>query len=71
MLLRRSAAASETPVDEAPRVEKKTPASLSVLPAKVLAAFQASEGTGSGVGTVAASPPVRVTPPVQVKVRAR
>lgn len=65
-----TAAASETPADEAPKVAKKVPAILNVLPAKVLAAFQASEGTGAagaGTGSVAALPAPKVMPPVQVK----
>jgi cell division protein FtsI (penicillin-binding protein 3) len=42
-------AADAQPVAVAPKAAKKTPAILNLLPAKVIAAFQASGGTNSGM----------------------
>jgi cell division protein FtsI (penicillin-binding protein 3) len=45
-------AADAQPVAVAPKVAKKTPAILNLLPAKVVVAFQASGGTNSGMPDV-------------------
>jgi cell division protein FtsI (penicillin-binding protein 3) len=64
-------AADAQPVAVAPKVAKKTPAILNLLPAKVVAAFQASGGTNSGMpdagDTTARLTVPKVVPPMQEK----
>jgi cell division protein FtsI (penicillin-binding protein 3) len=66
-----SETAADVPVAVAPKAARKTPAILNLLPPKVLAAFQASGGTNSGVrdagDTVGRLAVPKVAPAAQVK----